>query len=121
MAKSARSSQIKTNNQKLKKNVFGPVEEARTARLSARLLELASQPKPQKDVEMQVVEGDETKTETAEKTAEEAMEVDSGSKAVSKRKSGRIAKSGIAKRKLRKSAIVFPKYGEKKNMVRKKK
>ncbi|KAM7223612.1 Protein of unknown function (DUF2423) domain containing protein [Rhypophila decipiens] len=120
MAKSARSSQIKTNNQKLKKNVFGPVEEARTARLSARLLELASQPKAQKDVEMQVVEGEETKTETAEKT-EEAMEVDSGSKPASKRKSGRIAKSGIAKRKLRKSAIVFPKYGEKKNMVRKKK
>lgn len=57
MAKSARSSQIKNNNQRLKKNVFGPVEEARAARLSAKLLEIASQPKPQKDVEMEVVEG----------------------------------------------------------------
>lgn len=48
------------------------------------------------------------------------MEVDSGSKPASKGKSGRVAKSGIAKRKLKKSSIVFPKYGEKK-LTRKKK
>lgn len=59
MAKSARSSQIKNNNQRLKKTVFGPVEDARAARLSAKLLEIVSQPKPQKDVEMEVVEGGE--------------------------------------------------------------
>jgi hypothetical protein len=48
MAKSARASKIKTNNSKLKTRVFGPIESARTERLSAKLLELASQPKPAK-------------------------------------------------------------------------
>lgn len=43
MAKSARASSRKTNNQKLKKNVFGPVEAARTERLSAKLMELVAQ------------------------------------------------------------------------------
>jgi hypothetical protein len=52
MAKSSRASTIKSNNQRLKKNVFGPVEAARNERLSARLLALAAEAKPQKDVEM---------------------------------------------------------------------
>ena len=55
MAKSARSSSLKTNNQKLKKNVFGPVEKARALRLSAKLQEIAAQPKPVKEVEMEIV------------------------------------------------------------------
>jgi hypothetical protein len=46
MAKGARASTKKVNHQKLKSRVFGPVESARTERLSAKLLELASQPKP---------------------------------------------------------------------------
>ncbi len=46
MAKGARASTKKENNRKLKSKVFGPVEDARTARLSAKLLELVSQPKP---------------------------------------------------------------------------
>jgi hypothetical protein len=46
MAKGARASTRKANNSKLKSRVFGPVETARTERLSAKLLELASQPKP---------------------------------------------------------------------------
>lgn len=46
MAKSSRASSKKANNQRLKKGVFGPVETARQERLSAKLLELASQPKP---------------------------------------------------------------------------
>ena len=45
MAKSARSSVKKINNRKLKARVFGPAEDARTERLSRKLLELASQPK----------------------------------------------------------------------------
>lgn len=53
MAKSSRSSAVKKNNQKLKKHVFGPVETARNERLSAKLLELASQPKPPRS-EMEV-------------------------------------------------------------------
>jgi hypothetical protein len=61
MAKSARASKVKSNNLKLKKNVFGPVETARTERLSAKLLELVSQPKPseaKKEVEMEDVDQD---------------------------------------------------------------
>lgn len=52
MAKSSRASTLKVNNQRLKKNVFGPVEAARNERLSAKLLALAAEPKPQKDIEM---------------------------------------------------------------------
>ena len=53
MAKSARASAVKKNKSNLKKRVFGPVETARNDRLSAKLLELASQPKPPK-AEMEV-------------------------------------------------------------------
>jgi hypothetical protein len=56
MAKGARSSTRKANNAKLKSRVFGPVETARTERLSAKLLELASQPKKRDDVVMEVAE-----------------------------------------------------------------
>lgn len=49
MAKSARASSRKNNNQKLKKNVFGPVESARTERLSAKLMELVAQQAPVKE------------------------------------------------------------------------
>lgn len=46
MAKGARASSRKANNARLKSKVFGPVEAARTERLAAKLLELASQPRP---------------------------------------------------------------------------
>jgi len=49
MAKSARASETKRNHAKLRATVFGPVSDARTARLSAKLQELASQPKPPQD------------------------------------------------------------------------
>ncbi|KAL0931628.1 uncharacterized protein CTRU02_212582 [Colletotrichum truncatum] len=64
MAKSSRSSVKKNNNQRLKKNVFGPAEEARAERLSAKLLELAKQPKPEKeaDVNMDADEQDDGKS-----------------------------------------------------------
>jgi hypothetical protein len=58
MAKGARASTKKANNAKLKSRVFGPVEAARTERLSAKLLELVSQPKPkQEDALMDTEEG----------------------------------------------------------------
>jgi hypothetical protein len=46
MARGLRSSNNKNNNTKLRAKVFGPVEDARTARLSAKLMELASQSLP---------------------------------------------------------------------------
>lgn len=57
MAKGARASTKKANNTRLKAGVFGPVESARNERLSAKLLELASQPKPKKEDVVMEVEG----------------------------------------------------------------
>jgi hypothetical protein len=60
MAKGARASVRKANNVRLKSQVFGPVENARMERLSAKLLELASQPTPKppkEDVAMEVEDG----------------------------------------------------------------
>ena len=45
MAKGARSSTKKENNRRKYASVFSPVEAARNERLSAKLLELARQPK----------------------------------------------------------------------------
>lgn len=44
MAKGLRASTKKSNKASLRQKVFGPVESARKERLSAKLLELASQP-----------------------------------------------------------------------------
>lgn len=57
MAKGARASTKKANNARLKAGVFGPVESARNERLSAKLLELASKPKPKKDEAVMEVDG----------------------------------------------------------------
>lgn len=46
MAKSLRSSVKKGNKARLRSKVFRPVEDARTERLSAKLLELAAKPNP---------------------------------------------------------------------------
>lgn len=61
MAKSSRASTVKANNQRLKAKVYGPVEQARRERLSARLLEVAAAPKPPQpeESEMKIVEADE--------------------------------------------------------------
>ncbi|KAG4436960.1 hypothetical protein IFR05_007573 [Cadophora sp. M221] len=114
MAKGARASTKKANNVKLKSKVFGPVETDRTARLSAKLLALAAQPKPkpaEKDVEMEAedVAAEETVAPVAESKEAEAMEVD-GASAKPNSKSGK----GEIKRRVskRRSAIVFPKYNE---------
>lgn len=67
MAKSSRSSTRKANNQRLKENVFGPVEDARQQRLAAKLLEIASQPKPVPEKEMKdTPEEDETEQKAAD-------------------------------------------------------
>ncbi|KAH9221150.1 hypothetical protein DL95DRAFT_519569 [Leptodontidium sp. 2 PMI_412] len=114
MAKGARASTKKANNVKLKSKVFGPVETDRTARLSAKLLALAAQPKPkpaEKDVEMEAedVATEETVAPVAEPKESEAMEVDGGSaKPNSKSGKGEIKRRASKRR----SGIVFPKYNE---------
>lgn len=47
MAKSVRASVSKRNRANLRKKVFGPVVDARTERLAAKLQDLASQPRPE--------------------------------------------------------------------------
>jgi len=80
MGKGLRSSVLKTNNRKLKKNVFGPVEAARTERLSQKLQELAAQPKPPR-AEMEVEESNDLKeAESKDKATsanDTAMDLDS--------------------------------------------
>ena len=54
MAKGLRSSVKKANKAKLRSRVFRPVEDARTERLSAKLLELSSKPQPEVEKETKV-------------------------------------------------------------------
>ena len=58
MAKGLRSSTKKANKAVLRRRVFGPVEDARKERLSAKLLELASKSRPKTtEVDVQMVDG----------------------------------------------------------------
>ncbi|KAI6767881.1 hypothetical protein HG530_005890 [Fusarium avenaceum] len=112
MAKSARASTRKANNRRLVKNVFGPAEAARNERLSAKLLEVAKQPKPESsDVNMnnsaQNEEINDDANESAQEVEETTMDVDS----VKKPSSGRIEKKRPDKRKQKSSKIVFKPYG----------
>ncbi|KAK7951749.1 uncharacterized protein PG986_007477 [Apiospora aurea] len=113
MAKSSRASTIKANNQRLKRNVFGPVEAARLQRLSAKMREIAAQPKPTPRGRDEACRGDReaTAAEQASETAPEAaaMEVDSA-KPLSKRSE----RKRIEKRK-KPSKIVFQKYSDRVN------
>src|ERR1700743_1314732 len=52
--RSKRSSRFKANNTILRNRIFGPVEEARTQRLSQQLQKLASAPRPEKEERMEV-------------------------------------------------------------------
>jgi len=58
MAKSLRASRVKTNKQKLRKNVFAPVDDARIDRLSAKLAEIVAQKKPSEIAAANVMEVD---------------------------------------------------------------
>lgn len=111
MAKSSRASTRKANNQRLAKSLFGPVESARAERLSAKLLEIASQSKAERKAEENAMEGVEEVAEDAAATstanADESMDIDSKTKPV--RKGLNRKKIGVRKR----SSIVFPKYKDK--------
>ncbi|KAF4945206.1 hypothetical protein FSARC_14479 [Fusarium sarcochroum] len=113
MAKSSRSSTRKANNRRLVQKVFGPAEAARNERLSAKLLEVAKQPKPESsDVNMntQEEESNDDAKEAVQEDEETTMDVDS----VKKPSSGRIEKKRADKRKQKSSKIVFKSYGKNK-------
>ncbi|GLB20184.1 hypothetical protein AtubIFM61612_010111 [Aspergillus tubingensis] len=95
MAKSVRASVTKRNRAKLRATVFGPAVDARTERLSAKLQELASQPRPNE--EKSSMELDDATTN---------MDIDQGTAKgghAHTRKSGRIQK----RHKKARSSIVF--------------
>ncbi|XXH04716.1 hypothetical protein Hte_011138 [Hypoxylon texense] len=127
MAKSSRASSRKANNQRLKAKVFSPVEEARAERLSAKLLELAAQPRPPapESSEMKVADNEGENARGEEAKMEEdttapvdatvnAMDVDTAKPAASRR----ADKKRIEKRRKTKSKIVFPRYGDRKRTKR---
>lgn len=72
MAKSARSSVRKRNNANLRATVFGPANDARTARLSAKLQELAAKPQPSKDNPMEIDEASGSHEEQADPQPDQA-------------------------------------------------
>ncbi|RYO80307.1 hypothetical protein DL766_003224 [Monosporascus sp. MC13-8B] len=134
MAKSSRASTRKANNRRLKANVFGPVESARAERLSAKLLELASQPKPEAK-EIRIVEDVETaeaeeagakmdEDAAAENADDTAMDVDSNNNNSMAAKSPssnnkRNGKGRIQKRKKKANKVVFTLYKDRKSSKRK--
>ncbi|CEO58498.1 hypothetical protein PEBR_00948 [Penicillium brasilianum] len=114
MAKSVRASVSKRNRAALRKKVFGPIVDARTERLSAKLQELASQPKPEAPEKATMdIETDETadQNEDAGKAtaADEAMDIDNKSSKTRSSKSGRIQKQHRNRRT--RPSIVFQKPG----------
>ncbi|KID87474.1 putative protein family UPF0642, partial [Metarhizium majus ARSEF 297] len=109
MAKSSRSSTRKENNRRKAASVFSPAEVARNERLSAKLLELARQPKPESsDVNMDANASEDVAEEvdSAQAGDDTGMEIDS------KPSKSRIGKKRIDKRKQKKSGIVFAKYSD---------
>ncbi|CCE34474.1 hypothetical protein E4U22_004829 [Claviceps purpurea] len=117
MAKSARSSTKKANNRRLYAKVFSPAEAARNERLSAKLLELAKQPKPESsDANMDVDPLNDMAAEVndGQDGADTAMDVDS------KPSKSRSVKKGADKRKQRRAGIVFKKYSDRVGAKKKK-
>ncbi|KAL1980585.1 hypothetical protein VTN96DRAFT_3953 [Rasamsonia emersonii] len=129
MAKSVRSSVRKRNSTKLRSTVFGPAADARTARLSAKLQELASQPRPEnKNTKNANVEMDTSGTEcdtavnTKDSHTDGSMDIDkdAASTVTSVAKSGRSNR--IKKRgKKTRSSITFPQLARRSKMATRKK
>ncbi|KAL4989060.1 hypothetical protein BDW68DRAFT_157850 [Aspergillus falconensis] len=124
MAKSVRASVQKRNKAKLRSTVFGPVVDARTERLSAKLQELAAQPKPR------ALENSETGTEATEMDTQDDSKtnplensgaVDINSSKVSA--GGRSQRSGRILKRQRKnrSSIVFKPHPSKTKKTHRKK
>ncbi|MCJ1248325.1 major facilitator super transporter protein [Trapelia coarctata] len=70
MAKGLRASTKKANRSKLRSKVFEPVEDARTERLSAKLLEIASRPRPKADEDVRMEEGDKVQSKQQDEVPE---------------------------------------------------
>ncbi|KAI9661606.1 MAG: hypothetical protein M1821_008844 [Bathelium mastoideum] len=123
MARSLRSTRGQANKSVLRKKIFSPIEHARAERLSAKLLELAKQPKPERtemEVEKAKPEGDSTRAaeEAYMKDAGaegEDIEMDDAQPARVKKflpnttKKRKVARSHKVQKRRAKNSIVFPK------------
>ncbi|KAL2809022.1 hypothetical protein BJX63DRAFT_435577 [Aspergillus granulosus] len=124
MAKSVRASVQKRNKAKLRATVFGPVVDARTERLSAKLQELASQPKPsnqeKSNSNAEALEIDmQNEHATTKPESSEAMDIDTSmtSSKGSSQRSGRIQK----RQRKNRASIVFKPHPSKTRKIAKKK
>ncbi|KAJ5658057.1 uncharacterized protein N7484_001706 [Penicillium longicatenatum] len=95
MAKSIRASVSKRNRANLRKKVFGPVVDARTERLAAKLQELASQPRPKapenSNMESNSDDSAGQGSDAKAAPADEAMDIDV--KSSKRHQKGRVQKS----------------------------
>ncbi|KIX10463.1 uncharacterized protein Z518_01546 [Rhinocladiella mackenziei CBS 650.93] len=122
MAKSARASVTKRNHRNLRAKVFGPAHDARTERLSAKLQELATKPRPNEDKAMDVDVSAEQEREQPTSDNAEAMEVDGQgvnmkpvkSRSEKTRSSRKVHK--VSKRKA-KNHISFPSERARRNKI----
>ncbi|KAK1236948.1 hypothetical protein MKX08_007896 [Trichoderma sp. CBMAI-0020] len=105
MAKSSRSSSKKFNNQRKAATIFGPAEAARQERLSAKLLELARQAKPE-PAEMKIDDDADAQDKEEQAADDNSMDVDA-----KKPTRAAISKKRITKKRT-KSSITFPKYSD---------
>ncbi|PLB34496.1 DUF2423 domain-containing protein [Aspergillus candidus] len=124
MAKSVRASVSKRNKAKLRATVFGPVVDARTERLSAKLQELASQPKTNEheksDVGSDTAGIDEQSGASGLSEYNEDMDLDKASeKKTSSQKSGRIHKRH-SNRKNRSSITFTPRFQKSRKVSKRK-
>ncbi|PLN79214.1 hypothetical protein BDW42DRAFT_173247 [Aspergillus taichungensis] len=118
MAKSVRASVSKRNKAKLRATVFGPVVDARTERLSAKLQELASQPKADEHEKSNMGSG--TAEIDEQGGASEDMDIDKVSeKKTSSQKSGRIHKRH-SNRKNRSSITFTPRFSKSRKIPKRK-
>ncbi|KAJ5972661.1 uncharacterized protein N7479_002579 [Penicillium vulpinum] len=101
MAKSVRASVSKRNRANLRKNLFGPLNDARTERLAAKLQEIASQPRPEAPAQSKKDLEDEAAAKAKAGDSEE-MDIDT---LKSKKKPARVHKRNQKPR----NSIVFKK------------
>ncbi|OQU99707.1 hypothetical protein CLAIMM_05302 [Cladophialophora immunda] len=128
MAKSARASVVKKNHRNLRAKVYGPASDARTARLSAKLQELALKPKPETEKAMDVDDGAEQAAgDEPRNTNSEAMDIDAqvaGMKllksSTARGQSSRRTVHKVSKRKS-KHSVVFPSEIARRNKMARKK
>lgn len=113
MAKGQRASTVKRNNSALRAK-FAPIYDARTARLSAKLQEIVSQPKPARE-EVMEVDDDESK-EDGDVDMNGSTKAKMKDKYTTKKRGPTRVMKKIANRKAKKS-VVFERNSNKKKRL----